>query len=408
MAALLPTKTTTPQTMTAAFLPAGALAPNRVVLGGTCAHSKVSRVVKRCRRIPVGMKASSGNGSSSTGGSGGPGDGREPEFVLNSNESDAATSGEGDTEGSEKGAIGEGDEEASVFDWTEWKQSKEASDVPLLPFAPEEIWLPGESKRLHLYEARFLALFERCVLNYDKRFAHVLFASDRAALAAYGTIARVRHWRRLDVGVLVEIEGVARLRVSALKRASPFWSGACAFVDDNPVKTEDMEKVHQLERKAWNTAQKIIRLCVKLDEVPERVKVDTAARTLVDATGKDQVPAAPPIAGNNNGVFLLNEQAKCLAWESRLKMAASRAADGERFDFNIEKLDDSDKSVRRAKALSFAGWEYFPSSAGERQQALEGRDTIARLELVNIGLEVQAKRLEAKSALENAFSDPTA
>lgn len=393
--------------MTVAFLPAvpnrvGDRVGDRVVLGRTCSHPKVSRVVKRCRRIPVGMKTSSGN--SSTGGVGGPADGRDPEFVLNSNESDAASSGEGAPEPAGKADIGEGDEEASVFDWAEWKLSKEAADVPLLPFAPEEIWLPGESKRLHLYEARFLALFERCVLNFDKRFAHVLFASDRAALAAYGTLARVRHWRRLDVGVLVEIEGVARLRVSSLRRASPFWAGACAFVDDDPVKPEDMERLHELERKAWNTAKKIIRDCVRLDEIPERVKVDTAARTLVDATGKDQVPAAPPIAGNN-GVFMLNEQAKCAAWESRLKLSAARAADGERFDFNTEKLDDADTTVRRAKALSFAAWELFPSSPGERQQCLEGKDTIARLELANIGLEVQSKKLQAQTALQNAFKE---
>lgn len=305
--------------------------------------------------------------------------------------------------------IGEGDSEASIFDWAEWKQSKEAADVPLLPFAPEEIWLPGESKRLHLYEARFLALFERCVLNYDKRFAHVLFASDRAALAAYGTLARVRHWRRLDVGVLVEIEGVARLRVSALRRASPFWAGSCAFVDDDPVDPDDMERLQGLERRAWGLARTVFQRCVRLEEIPEREKVDTAARTLVDATGKDEVPAAPPIAGNNNGVFMLNDQGKVLAWESRLKMAASRAADGERFDWNTERLDDPDTAVRRAKALSFAGWEFFPSAPGERQKALEGRCTISRLELVNIGLEAHGKRLEAKTALENAFeNDPPA
>lgn len=292
---------------------------------------------------------------------------------------------------------------SASFDWAGWAESGSSAEIPMLPFAPGEVLIPGESKRLHLYEARFLTMFENSVVHFNKRFAHVLFAADRAALAAYGTLAFVRYWRRLDVGVLIEVEGTIRLRVSALKRASPHWWGECAFIDDDPV--EDLERLRACERRAWDAAQSVIRLCVKLDISPMREKVDTSARTLVDAKGKDEIPPRTSLAGNN-GVFVLNEQGKIAAWETRLKRAAQRAADDERFSWKTDDFPD-DVLVRRAKALSFAGFEFFPSTPGVRQKALEGRDTIARLEAVAVGLESHAKKLAARVAVQSALGNET-
>lgn len=303
--------------------------------------------------------------------------GRDAEFMLDAGSVGAAENSEGGKE----------------FDWKEWSRGGEAAEVPMLPFSPEEIFLPGESKHLHIYEARFLALFERSVVRFGKRFAHVLYAADRGALAAHGTVARVESWRRLDVGVLIEVEGVARLRVSALNRATPFWAGACTAVCDG---TADVAELREREGAALRAFNDVIRLCVRLGV--------SAARQYGDGKrgrGKEEVPAAPALA-SENGLFALNEEAKIAAWEVRMRVATMRAADGERFEWG-EYIKDNETAVRRATAVSFAAWNFFPSTAAERQRALEGRDTVARLDAVVAGLEGYAKSLAAKSAVREAL-----
>eukprot|EP00879_Flechtneria_rotunda_P028469 GHRR01030585.1.p1 GENE.GHRR01030585.1~~GHRR01030585.1.p1 ORF type:complete len:179 (+),score=29.43 GHRR01030585.1:478-1014(+) len=48
--------------------------------------------------------------------------------------------------------------------------------MPLLPFAVEEVLLPGAVKTLHLFEARYLAMLEEVLSspNSNKLFAHVV------------------------------------------------------------------------------------------------------------------------------------------------------------------------------------------------------------------------------------------
>lgn len=326
------------------------------------ASSARSRTAKR-RRATVACLSDKNNGSAD--------DWRDSEFVLDNSARDSDTPAAADR--------------AQNFDWDAWAAACTPSEVPLLPFTPGEIFLPGESKRLHIYEARFLALFERAVVRYDKRFAHVLYAADRAALAAHGTLARIRHWRRLDVGVLVEIEGVGRLRVSALHRSTPFWAGAVAPVLDADA---DIGALREREDAALRAFRDVVRLCVRLGASPAREK----------STG--ELPAPPPLAGDN-GVFVLSDKAKREAWESRLRSAAARAAGGERFEW--ERALPDDVAARRARAVSFAAWDFFPSKPGERQRALEGRDTIARLDSVVAGLLDFGKSLAAKAAVEDAL-----
>lgn len=45
----------------------------------------------------------------------------------------------------------------------EWRENREehGGTIGALPFGIDDVLLPGETKQLHLYEARFLALFEQ-------------------------------------------------------------------------------------------------------------------------------------------------------------------------------------------------------------------------------------------------------
>lgn len=292
-------------------------------------------------------------------------------------------------------------------DWGDWRLTGRTMTVPAIPFPPHEIFLPGEAKHLHLFEARYLALFENVIVHCDKRCAHVLIDSTRQAMAAYGTVVHVRSWRRLDVGVSVEFEAVGRLKTKTVHYVAPFLRADVEFVEDKfPEGAEMMAKVRKLETRFWSAFREVVSMCVKLGEDPIREKVDTATATVAAVEGKDgdtKTDGRNTIGGENS-MFLLSPDAKKELYEQQLKQAARRAANFEELDFSSE-ADSSETISRRVMALSFAGWDFFPSAPGMRQKALEGRDTVGRLETVVTEMEQHSRKLAAKVALQNAFSE---
>lgn len=294
-----------------------------------------------------------------------------------------------------------------LADWDDWRLTGRPMTVPAIPFPPVDIFLPGETKRLHLFEARYLALFENVVVQYDKRCAHILIDSARRAMAAFGTISHVRSWRRLDVGVSVEFEAVGRLKMKKLYSAAPFLRGDFEFVEDDLLEGADsIAEVSQLEVRFWTAFREVVSLCVKLGEDPIRNKVDTATATIDAVESKGGVARAPgrDTLGGDNNVFLLSSDAKKEMYEQKLKQAAKRAVNFEELDFASEEVSN-EIVLRRARALSFAGWDFFPSTPGMRQKALEQRNTLARLQTVVTALEERSRKLAAKLALENVFSE---
>lgn len=295
-----------------------------------------------------------------------------------------------------------------LADWDDWRLTGRSMAVPAIPFPPLEIFLPGEAKHLHLFEARYLALFENVVVQYDKRCAHVLIDTGRQAMAAFGTIAHVRSWRRLDVGVSVEFEGVGRLKMKKLhSAAAPFLRGDFEFVEDGFLEGADnMAEARQLEIRFWTAFREVVSLCVKLGEDPMREKVDTATATIDAVQGRSGIVKAPGrnTLGGDRSIFLLSPDAKKEMYEQKLKQAAKRAVNFEELDFASEE-GSREVVSRRARALSFAGWDFFPSTPGMRQKALEERNTLARLQTVVTALDERSRELAAKLALQNAFSE---
>ncbi|XP_043711594.1 uncharacterized protein LOC122660377 isoform X2 [Telopea speciosissima] len=74
-------------------------------------------------------------------------------------------------------------------------------ELPLLPFKLDEVLVPSESKTLHLYEARYLALLEEV--------------------------------ERLDIGALVSIRGIGRVRIVNFLQAEPYLTGIVVPKHDN-------------------------------------------------------------------------------------------------------------------------------------------------------------------------------
>ncbi|KAL4017306.1 hypothetical protein IC575_020856 [Cucumis melo] len=111
-------------------------------------------------------------------------------------------------------------------------------DLPLLPFGVNDVLVPSESKTLHLYEARYLALLDESLFRKNKLFVH--FVLDPVAVsdssreisfaARHACLVFIENVERLQVGALVTIRGIGRV--------DPYLRGRILSVRDNIVQDE--------------------------------------------------------------------------------------------------------------------------------------------------------------------------
>lgn len=129
-----------------------------------------------------------------------------------------------------------------------WSLSVYASslDLPLLPFSVNEVLVPSESKTLHLYEARYLALLDESLFRKNKLFVH--FVLDPVAVsdssreisftARHACLVLIENVERLEVGALVTIRGIGRVKIIELLQVDPYLRGTILSMRDNIVQDE--------------------------------------------------------------------------------------------------------------------------------------------------------------------------
>ncbi|XP_062097652.1 uncharacterized protein LOC133803574 [Humulus lupulus] len=125
-------------------------------------------------------------------------------------------------------------------------------ELPLLPFGLSEVLVPSESKTLHLYEARYLALLEESLMKKSKLFVHFVLdpimvdesSAEPSFAARYGCLVLIENVEKLDVGALVSIRGVGRIKIMKFAQASPFLKGVVI-----PEKDGDPESLSKLSSK---------------------------------------------------------------------------------------------------------------------------------------------------------------
>lgn len=300
-----------------------------------------------------------------------------------------------------------------------------------------EVFLPGESKQLHLFEARYLALFEAVVTEHEGRCAHILIDTPRRAMAAVAALLFVREWRRLDVGVFVVVDAVGRLKTTKLlARQAPFITAEFDPVyDEEHTDRAEVEALRHLDARFWPAFRRLAALAVALDVDAVRPKVNFAEATITamhrarnskrNATldGDEGDENAPPDARNNDAGDEMSGSPSTPSpqplahalkatlrsperLEQHLKEAALRAVAYEPIDWrdDVGEIEDDEMVVRRAYALSFAGWDFFPSDAQQRQKAIEERSTRARLQEVVDALEMRVQELDVKRSIKKAFA----
>ncbi|MCL7039961.1 hypothetical protein MKW94_005122 [Papaver nudicaule] len=115
------------------------------------------------------------------------------------------------------------------------------SEFPLLPFGADEVLVPTESKTLHLYEARFLALLEESLTSKNKLFVHFVLdpiissatVSGTSFAARYGCLVLIENVERLEIGALVSIRGIGRVKIVNFNQADPYLKGVVIPLQDS-------------------------------------------------------------------------------------------------------------------------------------------------------------------------------
>lgn len=326
----------------------------------------------------------------------------------------------------------------SLTQWDEWPSTDEQRTLPCLPFPPLQICLPGETRQLHLYEARYLALLEATVDLHSRRCAHILVDVQRRAMAAVGALLIVRKWTRLEVGVHIVVDAVARIHTNRLHPHNPFLSVDCVPINDNPVvSSTEIALLVSLQHQFWPAFRSVIRIANALGIDPRREKIDPSASTIAavqrasqnvrrrrsrlfpqarlsqDSSPASDFPSDQLDSDNSNPTLFDEDDLLVTAdqFEAYLKQTALRAVGFQTLDWpqnhrlaDLVEHQNNDIVVRRALALSFAAWDFFPSHPDKRQKAMEERNTAARLQIVVTALEQYSKQLAAELALKSALS----
>lgn len=100
-----------------------------------------------------------------------------------------------------------------AFEWVEAGKD----ELNLLPFGLQELLLPGETKQVHLYEARFLALFEEAEKT-DKGCVAMMLITPNNGVAAVTSLLEIEESRKQEIGVWARLRCVGRVRLAEVEQ----------------------------------------------------------------------------------------------------------------------------------------------------------------------------------------------
>ncbi len=283
-----------------------------------------------------------------------------------------------------------------------------ALQLPLLPFPVADALLPGETKALHLYEARFLQLLTDAKDKHHERLGQMLI-TPQGNVAAYAPLCVLDETRVRDVGVWARLKCVGRVRL--IDVAQTDFQYALATVEsvadsmiaepsgETPLPAEAGADV-EVERQV----RKLYGSCTELEAKLAAAGGDVAAAL---ATGD---------AGSRDDEVEFGHEtrtAEFLPFTETLEDSLERASDlllsrGLDTSPHISLCDAvgglwdvHDEETAARQLLSFVAATNL--SPQQRTQAIGLRSTVERLSLCASALRTRQQRLAAQIALRNAM-----
>ncbi|WKA11360.1 hypothetical protein VitviT2T_028866 [Vitis vinifera] len=237
----------------------------------------------------------------------------------------------------------------------------DSSGLPLLPFDINQVLIPSESKTLHFYEARYLALLEESLFRKKKLFVHFVLdpviVGDSSAgssfAARYGCLVIIENVERLDVGALVSIRGIGRVKIMEFVQADPYLKGIVIPMQDNIFECESeisskvselkeaLYSLNSLEIKLKAPKEELLQTCIakSLMWAEKEPSVDCDEAFVPSLAERISFAALQPVTGSTQSELLELQREKLRAMDVRE---------------TLERIDDSLQLVRKSISMVVA------------------------------------------------------
>ena len=308
---------------------------------------------------------------------------------------------------------------APRMDAAAWRASN-VNELNMLPFGLEEALLPGETKQVHLYEARFLQLFEEAEAKHNSCVSQLL-VTPGGNVAAVSSLLEIEESRKQDVGVWAKLRCIGRIRLAEVEPTDfGYVRAQVSLVTDKPPGDEDIEA-------ALTECLEVHAGCRELQaKLSRRTNTDSeGGDTEGDAEGGDERSGLKALLDSLSDGGGADERVE---WGHELRegslgydTALPRLRDARRQTLCLRGLDEApangldermqklwgaaDESEAEAQLLSFTAAACL--SVRERAMALTETSTLERLQAATAAFRESQRRLAAQLALADATGGDT-
>ena len=294
--------------------------------------------------------------------------------------------------------------EASAFEW----QSKDCKNLNLLPFGLDDVMLPGETKQVHLFEARFLELFTQAEASDHGCVGQLLILGD-GGVVAYTSLLEIEESRKQDIGVWAKLRCVGRVKIADLEPTDfGYYRATVDLVSDQPseqVGEEALEECLAAHADCHELESKLVAARGEGGSRAEEEEEDD------DDDDEDNIMKTPRPGERVEWGHEVNTQdtfAKPLPElrDSRREVLCARGLDApptSGLDADLQRLwGASSEAEAEAMLLSFSAGAYL--SPQQRAKALGEKDTIERVQSATSTFREVSRRLAAELALTKLSS----
>jgi len=274
----------------------------------------------------------------------------------------------------------------------------------ILPFSVDDIMLVGEFKNLHLYEARFLALFEDAQVNRNGLLAQALIIPqpEGVGFSPVASLLKIEKWDRLDIGVSATVKSIGRVSLTDFDSVDPFLLANVEYLQDQTIKLQQKDALNALSDNIFQLHEQCRKLLIKADKKPLGTESEM----------NPQLESITPNAdmGNFDDQQTLWGHEKSpngdLSFKTPLPIQVSRSVEALQKEATSSHLlypMNSDVLAASPELLSFQAAGCLHQH--ERLLALETTVTLKRLRMVIDSLERYQKWLVAKVAIDDLNID---
>ncbi|CAM9612642.1 unnamed protein product [Chrysoparadoxa australica] len=283
-----------------------------------------------------------------------------------------------------------------LFGLKEWRSVASLEpglqEVCCLPFPAQDCLITGETKELHLYEARFLALFEKSLQDHSGVVAGLLFAGEQSLLTVM-PVCDVLNWERKEVGVHVKLRCVGRAQLVQLGEAEEgYLTAQVREMRDRDVAVPDTERTSPVQlAELGEELYKMHDTCMELEQKIGKAATAEVSAAMEENDDPKSIQWGHEAYSDTGFKNSLRDQV-----QRRVAVIASpSAANGQG-----AALDDMDEM----DMLSHTILSCFDPKI--RLQSLAMTSIRERLEAASLLLKKRQKLLAAKSALSQISFEP--